>query len=93
MDQTNELTRIDEVDRVSEQRLMKGIIESITKQQIGGKKQNVIAGNETVVPRNLGIQARNENANEGESLKTALVEEYKEIVGLRNKLRRMTNKG
>lgn len=68
---------------------MKGMTELMTKQQSGGKKLNIIAGNAEGGEK-MGSQAGNENAKWRESSKIALIVVYEETMCLRNKSTSMT---
>ena len=58
---------MDEMEGVVEQQLMRGVIESETKKQIDGNKQDGKTGNVTV-PRKIGIQAGNGITKERENM-------------------------
>lgn len=56
-----------EVEGVGEQHLMRGVIESMKKKQIGSNKQDGITSNVTVT-RKMGLQVGNRNVKERKSV-------------------------
>ncbi len=79
------------MEGVVKEHLMKGMMELMTKQQSGGKKLNMIAGN-AERGKKMGSQVENENAKWRESLKLALIVVYEETMGMGNKQLTWQNK-
>ncbi|KAL9460149.1 hypothetical protein AB3S75_003367 [Citrus x aurantiifolia] len=68
-----ETTKIDEVEGVGEQNLMRGVVESMQEKQMGGKEHGGNISNE-IFPREEGILAGDGMEKERENFKTNLQE-------------------
>ncbi|KAH9782561.1 hypothetical protein KPL71_008951 [Citrus sinensis] len=79
-DQTGETTKIDEVEGVGEQNLMRGVVESMQEKQMGGKKHGGNISNE-IFRREEGILAGDGMEKERENFKTNLQEMEEAKIG------------
>ena len=77
-----ETTKIDEVEGVGEQNLMRGVVESMQEKQMGGKKHGGNISNE-IFPREVGILAGDGMEKEREIFKTNLQEMEEAKIGNR----------